>query len=416
MKYIIQFICLVIAIATSSSAMATAMCSFDDVKLDFVQLAYDPDGDAPDALFDVGAGNGISATDCILLLGNDQPLPKDHNIGEYQDGLLNGEVWHSNNNGNSPADPLLTPYNTLFDPFYDSETPETPLAENGDEGYNNILFINPETDLQDLDDTDGNTNKTDPGWVFLGKDDGDIKDSEGNKDGQGDGFQYSDTGVDIVNNLIEDMNDPNYNNLTGIAIENLLNIKFTCFDDLSDPLSVFNLGDSDSEGEKDCTIGTWSIMPDFDIVDKLEELFGDGVFDHLALVFKTGNVCHPSQVDGDDVEGKGKGKGNDKDNSNDCIDALEGPQFAIYDFNFTDIFNSFPGGNAEEALQSPYNIGGTFNLFNTFHGHGISHISVWVRDPAGFTTTEMPEPKSTMLMLLAVALLVLRVKSKHTLL
>ncbi|WP_057832286.1 hypothetical protein [Colwellia sp. TT2012] len=402
MKFLIQLMSLVIMLLASSAALATAMCSTSDVKLDFVQLVSEA---LPAIILDE------SATNCVILLGNDQPIPsgttgstgdKGGNIGLYQDGLLNGAVWDP-----SP-DSRLSPDNKLFDPFYNENGP---LAQDGNV-FNNILFINPETDLQDLDDTDGNTNKTDPGWVFLGKDDGDIKDSEGNKDGQGDGFQYSDTGVGIVNNLIEDMNDSNYNNLTGIAIENLLNIKFTCFDDLSDPLSFFNLGDSDSEGEKDCTIGTWSIMPDFDIVDKLEELFGDGVFDHLALVFKTGNVCHPSQVDGDDVEGNGNGK----DNSNDCIDALEGPQFAIYDFNFTDIFNSFPGGNAEEALQSPYNIGGTFNLFNTFHGHGISHISVWVRDPAGITTTEMPEPKSTMLMLLAVALLVLRVKSKHTLL
>ncbi|ALO35641.1 hypothetical protein CMT41_13660 [Colwellia sp. MT41] len=361
MKYIIQFICLVIAIATSSSAMATAMCSFDDVKLDFVQLAYDPDGDAPDALFDVGAGNGISATDCILLLGNDQPLPKEHNIGEYQDGLLNGEVWHSNNNGNSPADPLLTPYNTLFDPFYDSETPETPLAENGDEGYNNILFINPETDLQDLDDTDGNTNKTDPGWVFLGKD-------------EGDGFQYSDTGVGIVNNLIENEGDEGYLDLTGIDIEKLITIDFTCYDDIENIIigEGFGLGDDDTS----CTEGTWSIMPDWDIVNLLEELFGEGVFDHLALVFKSTN------------------------------------EFVVYDFNFK---------SGPLNLEVPYNLGGTFDMSNVFQNkkgesQGISHISVWARDPAGFTTTEMPEPKSTMLMLLAVALLVLRVKSKHTLL
>lgn len=401
MKYIMQLIGLAILLFTSSSAMATAMCSPNDVKLDFVQLAdlsedpiIAPAADPEDYFF-------IPATDCILLLGNDQPLPTGHNIGEYQDGLLNGEVWLP-----SP-DSRLSEFNTLFDPFYDLGGP---LAQNGDDGYNNILFIDSETDLQDLDDTDGNTDKTDPGWVFLGKDDADA-----NKDGEGDGFQYADTGVGLVNNLIEDPEDENYDNLTGIAIENLLDINFTCFDDLTDADTAFNLGDTYDGGENDgkereCTLGTWSIMPDIDIVDKLDELFGEGVFDHLAIIFKTGNVCHPSQIEGDDVEGKGNDNSKkDKDNSNGCIDALEGPQFAIYDFNFADIFNSFPGGDAEEALQSPYNLGGRFDLFDTFHGHGISHISVLARDPASITT-EMPEPKSTVIMLFALALLLLRFK------
>ncbi|KGJ89193.1 hypothetical protein [Colwellia psychrerythraea] len=388
MKYIIQLMLLVIMLSISSPVKATAMCSPNDVKLDFVQLAdlsddpiISPAPDPEDYFF-------IPATNCVLLLGNDQPLPTGHNIGEYQDGLLNGQVWLP-----SP-DSRLSEFNTLFDPFYDSEGP---LAQDGSDGYNNILFINSETDLQDLDDTDGNTNKTDPGWVFLGKDDADA-----NKDGEGDGFQYSDTGVGIVNNLIEDPEDENYDNLTGIAIENLLNINFTCIDEGGS----FDLGDTVTEGddigdERSCTQGSWSLMPDVDIVDKLDELFGEGVFDHLAIIFKTGNVCHPASVEGEEVKGK-----------KDCIDEFSGPQFSIYDFNFADIFNSFPGGDAEEALQSPYNLGGRFDLFNTFHGHGISHISVLARDPASIIT-EMPEPKSTMLTLFALGLFVLRYKSTH---
>ena len=393
MKFLIQLMSLVFMLLASSAAMAGAMCTDSDVTLDFIQLAYDPLTPAPEIPDPIPFGSR-DASDCILLLGNDQPIPMGHNIGEYQDGLLNGEVWLP-----SP-DPRLSEYNTLFDPFYDSVTPITPLVQNGDDGYNAILFINPLTDLQDLDDTDGNTNKTDPGWVYLGKD-------------EGDDFQYSRTGVGVVDDFFDpDFDDPGYvpSGLEGIAIEKLLNISFTCSDESAE-YGSFNLGDVYTEGndigkERNCTMGTWSIMPDFDIVAKLDELFGEGVFDHLAFVFKSGNVCHPPEDDNDvDIDGK-----------EGCIDALEGPQFAIYDFNFTDIFDSFPGGNAEEALQSPFNLGGMFNLGTTFHGHGISHISALVRDPAStFTTTEMPEPKSTMLMLFALALLLLRFKSKHAL-
>ena len=39
-----------------------------------------------------------------------------------------------------------------------------------------------------------------------------------------------------------------------------------------------------------CIIGTWSIMPGFDIAVTLFDLFGEDVCDHLALVFESGNV------------------------------------------------------------------------------------------------------------------------------
>jgi len=129
-----------------------------------------------------------------------------------------------------------------------------------------------------------------------------------------------------------------------------------------------------------CTSGTWSIMPDYNIATTLFDLFGEGVFDHLALVFKTGNV--------DDTE--------------------KGPDFAIYDFNF----NTLLGGGLD--LTSPYNLGGSFDLGTTFGDKGISHISVWARDPEFFR--EIPEPNSILLMLFGVVLLTLRFKSNHTLL
>jgi len=362
MKYIIQLLGLVMLSVTSSFAMATAMCSTTDIKLDFVQLAYDPVDPAPAALFDVGAGNGISTSDCVLLLGNDQPLPSGHNIGEYQDGLLNGEVKDSN----SP--PSLKPYNTLFDPFYDSATPETPLASNGSEGYNSeLLFIDPLKDLQDLDDTDGNDDKTDPGWIYLGKD-------------EGDGFGVGEDPVQVGKDL-----------LGGVTISDaLVDITFTC--------AVGSFGDG-------CTMGAWSIEPAFDIATTLEELLGTGFFDQLAFVIKTGNVCHPSEVEEDDVGGK-----------KDCIDELEGPQFAIYNFDFAAIFEGMLGSEAAAtaALQFPYNLGGTFDVSNTFHGADISHISVWARDPSSdITTTTISEPNAKLLLVLALFMIFIRYKRKH---
>ncbi len=96
MKYIIQLLSLVTMLTISSSAMATSMCSTDDFQLDFVQLASEA---LPPLIINE------SSSDCLLLLGNDQPLPSGSNIGTYQDGLLNGEVWDQ-----SP-DPRLNPEN-----------------------------------------------------------------------------------------------------------------------------------------------------------------------------------------------------------------------------------------------------------------------------------------------------------------
>lgn len=344
MKYTFQLISLVFLVVTSSVAMATTMCATSDVHLSTMQLVSGGSvlnlPTAPPPLYDA---DGRTSTSCVgLLSGNDKPLPGT-NIGEYQDGLLNGETKPHG----GATDPSLHPNNTLFDPFYDESGP---LAQDGSEGYNNILFINPETDLQDLDDTDGNTNKTDPGWVFLGKQEG------------GD-FVGSIAGKDLEDDEGEDIS---------INIDDVLSVVFSCSytDDFD---VVFQV--SITSGE--CEDGQWAISPVANIVEILEPVFGNGFFDHLAFIFKAGN------------------------------------DFAIYDFNFK-MINSELGNTLD--LTVPYNLTGTFNMTGTFGNTAISHISLWARDPAGFTTTEMPEPKSTMLMLLAVALLVLRVKSKHSLL
>ncbi len=359
MKYIIQLLSLVILMTTSSTAMATSLCSYSDVQLDFVQLASgdeDPLID-PDNPLTIGP---VNSSDCVILLGNDQPIPKGKdstNIGTYQDGFMNGEGE----------------YYTVFDPFY--------LDENvGDGDFNeNLLFIDPTIDLQKLDgEGDPNSGFNDPGWIYLGKD-------------EGDGFGY---GVEVGKGL-EDMVEVTPLVDTPEGLEGLVDINFYCGDG-EDPLGG------------NCTQGSWSIEPNPDIVGILDDLIGEGFFDQLAFVFKTGNVCHPPTLPEDiDLDDNG------------CIDIYEGPEFSIYNFDFGAIFEDFNAlpeelGLGTASLELPYNLGGTFDLGSTFLNKDISHISVWVRDPADFTTTtEMPEPKSTMLMLFALALLVLRFKSKH---
>jgi len=305
------------------------MCSTSDVQLTDVQLVpevqVDPFPDPPATSIPP-----VDSSECVgLLVGNDKPEATGSNIGEYGDGLLNGEVQTGGH-----VDSLLNPYNILFDPFYNAGDEGNPLNSDGSEGYNpDLVFIEP----SDLQDWDGDGDSTDPGWVYLGKD-------------EGGGVDYATAGDGLVGQTF---------------IGDVVDIDFSC--------AVGAIGNG-------CTSGTWSIMPDFNIANTLFDLFGEGVFDHLAIVFKTGNVD----------------------------DTLKGPDFAIYDFNF----NTLLGGGLD--LTVPYNLGGSFDLGTTFGGKGISHISVWARDPE--FSEEIPEPSSTILILLGVALIALRVKSKHALL
>jgi hypothetical protein len=92
----------------------------------------------------------------------------------------------------------------------------------------------------------------------------------------------------------------------------------------------------------------------------LFDLFGEGVFDHLALVFKSGNV--------------------------DTISP--GADRTIYDFNFNTFFVT------SLDLTMPYNLMGTFDMTDIFDGYGISHISTWTRAPTfDHITTTVSEPR-----------------------
>ncbi|WP_019028593.1 hypothetical protein [Colwellia piezophila] len=357
MKYLTQLMCSFVLLTFSLSATAGVLpCESGSVYLTNVQLAADPSAfpSGDNDLVFLGDEYKGYTTCAGEFLGNDKFNPTGSNIGEYGNGWLNGQPQGKNEHN---TDGRLFPNNTLFDPLYLDGLNGVPGDGDDSAGpYNhNLAFIDdpahPQEGLQDWDD-DGFA--TDPGWVYLGRDNGFTDEDE---DGFDDvvGFEYATTGAGI---LVEAWD-----------IGALLDITFSC----SDSFDVYTALDDD------CTSGWWSVMPDPDIASLLEPLFGEGVFDHLAIVFKSG--------DG----------------------------FAVFDFNF----NAITIGGQGLSLELPYNLAGTFDMSGVFqsdHGNpqGISHISVWARDPA-FTTTEIPEPKSTMLMLFAVALLLLRFKSKHTL-
>jgi len=320
MKYVIQLLSLVILFVVSPMVMATTMCKTSEVHLASMQLLSG--GPVLNLPTDPGPNydlDGRTSTSCVgLLSGNDQPLPST-NIGQYGDGLLNGAVQSVGN-----SDPQLDPVNKLFDPLYD----------NGD----SLAFID-KSQLQDLDGIGG---FNDPGWVFLGKDEG--------KPG---GFDTAIAGKDLTGE---------------INVSEVLDIEFTC------SVGVIDAG----KDEQECTKGTWDVKPLDGIVDKLKPLFGNGFFDHLAFVFKAGN------------------------------------DFAIYDFDFNLIKAELGGGI---DLTVPYLLSGSFDLgslkTDTFGGKGISHISLWARDPS--LDFVISEPQVNLLMFFGLVMLLIRIKSKKAL-
>ena len=229
----------------------------------------------------------IEATNCAgLFVGNDNVNGGD-NFGLEDHGYMNGEDF----------------------PFFDGGA-----------------FIT-DSSLQNLDD-DGLFD--DPGWVYLGKD-----------EGAGVG------GIDLENPA-------------GVDLDLFMDIVFTC--------------DSGQINGPDCYAGSWSLNF-FDpggLLAALETtVFGDSFFDHLAFTFKFANT------------------------------------FAVYDFDFN-ILNSLSPDplNPIFDLSAPHNFTGEFDLSS--YGKGISHISVFARDP--LNVEEIPEPPIYILVLIGVFSIYLRMK------
>ncbi len=141
----------------------------------------------------------------------DDDLPASSlNIGQEGDGLLNGDEqsW----------------------PIFGTTPPV-------DYTFNGYEFI---TEFQDVDGING---ANDPGWVYLGK-----------QDGASTPFEYEKIGGS-----------------NGIDIGTLINITF----------------DYTFDTDHEIAAATWSLTPQEGMLDTLEPLLGNKFFDHLAIVLKS---------------------------------------------------------------------------------------------------------------------------------
>lgn len=124
-------------------------------------------------------------------------------------------------------------------------------------------------------------------------------------------------------------------------------------------------------------VGTWAFTPDATVAQRASALLGKNYFDQFALVFKAGD------------------------------------EFAVYDFTAEQF------GVAHPSADDPIlNFFGTYDTRTTLkvggsdgnkNPAGLSHISIWVRDPGA--RNQVPEPG--MLVLFGVAALGLVAVRKH---
>ncbi|MBA6233340.1 MULTISPECIES: PEP-CTERM sorting domain-containing protein [unclassified Colwellia] len=228
-----------------------------------------------------------NASECIgIFAGNDSDQTA-NNIGEFGDGLLNGE------------DSILTGYE-----FIDGMVGG--LAGGYDGEPLNI---------------DGLGAATDPGWINLAK-------------------------FDVDDNEITYSNVTSFDQTKTLNISDVLKLTFSC---------------DNSGGE--CSAINWTLTTDIDIAETVREVIDRATFDHLAFVAKAGS---------------GKGKGNQDDKG-----------WAIYDFNFYEIFNNEAPGLFD--FETAYSLSGAINIKPGDFSAGLSHLTVWARDPLG-TPTIVSEP------------------------
>jgi len=196
-----------VAAAVGGNGLSTS-----DVTLTYAEVA----GGAP--VYGAPAP-AISATNCAgRFSGNDDPLPSGDNIGAADNGFMNGEDF------------------TFFDGG----------AFITDDYLQNLDDIDQYSDLDFIDD---------PGWVYLGKDEG--------------------SGVDLETPA-------------GVDLDLFMNIVFACSNgDGEAGINVIGGG-----GDNECKEGTWALnfTDPGGLLAALETtVFGDSFFDHLAFSFKYGN-------------------------------------------------------------------------------------------------------------------------------
>ncbi|MCL2636457.1 MAG: hypothetical protein FWD50_07535 [Betaproteobacteria bacterium] len=139
---------------------------------------------------------------------------------------------------------------------------------------------------------------------------------------------------------------------------------------------TFKMGPCTVGSAGDCKGGTWTLETSLDIIEKTQAELGRNAFDHLAIILKSSDA------------------------------------FAIYDFDFNYLAEAMLAAGGDFDFETPYTFTGTWStqdFTNTGNGsvQGISHISVWARDPLPPDTPDNPVPVPGTLALTALGLILL---------
>lgn len=172
---------------------------------------------------------------------------------------------------------------------------------------------------------------------------------------------------DVDNNSTSYKSITNYDETISLLISDVLTFTFECV----------HVGG-------DCSSINWTLTTDIDIAETVGTVLNRSTFDHLAFVTKAGS-------------GNQNGQGNQDDKG-----------WAVYDFNFYEIFGSEAPGAFN--FETAYSLAGSIDVKPGDFSAGLSHLTVWARDPINEPTTTVPEPSTIVLFVFSLMLVAFRKK------